>query len=240
MNQCPKLHRFIRHHPTSSSPCLHDLFCHLPAYIGTCTFKHSIMRMLRGCTKQKWMPSLPVKVLFISWKCNPETVCHTPSMLCRFLGGNTNHIRDDYIVLYILCYPKLIFSSHNIIYSHENASGYYRVSAFFISKAVTDLIPLRFIPNVVFALITYFMIGNGTFVTYVPVCQWRYIYETCMQMWHMSSTRTCMYMFYSKTKVRTHLVKVFWVFTSWISGKKTSVENLWHHLLAARHHSFLH
>ena len=109
-----------------------------------------------------------------------------------------------------------IFSSHNIIYSHENASGYYRVSAFFMSKAVTDLIPLRFIPNIVFALITYFMIGNGTFVTYVPVCQWR----ICMQMWHMSSTRTCMYMFYSKTKIRTDLVKVFWVFTSWISGKK--------------------
>jgi ATP-binding cassette subfamily G (WHITE) protein 2 len=52
-----------------------------------------------------------------------------------------------------------LFIQQRALFIHENASGYYRVSAFFISKAVTDLIPLRFIPNVVFALITYFMIG---------------------------------------------------------------------------------
>ena len=43
--------------------------------------------------------------------------------------------------------------------SHENASGYYRVSAFFISKIATDLIPLRFLPNLLFTVIIYFMIG---------------------------------------------------------------------------------
>ena len=54
--------------------------------------------------------------------------------------------------------PSLTVYSFSFL-SHENASGYYRVSAFFLSKIFTDLIPLRFFPNAVFALITYFMIG---------------------------------------------------------------------------------
>lgn len=45
------------------------------------------------------------------------------------------------------------------ISSHENGSGYYRVSAFFFSKIVTDLLPLRFLPNIFFTLIVYFMMG---------------------------------------------------------------------------------
>ena len=59
---------------------------------------------------------------------------------------------------FLVIQPVLLFSSL-LISSHENASGYYRVSAFFLSKIMTDLIPLRFLPNVLFAIIVYFMIG---------------------------------------------------------------------------------
>lgn len=52
-----------------------------------------------------------------------------------------------------------LFIKQRALFIHENASGFYRVSAFFVSKVLTDLIPLRIIPNTVFALITYFMIG---------------------------------------------------------------------------------
>ena len=51
------------------------------------------------------------------------------------------------------------FTSHPP--SHENTSGYYRVSAFFLSKVMIDLIALRFIPNTVFTIITYFMLGES-------------------------------------------------------------------------------
>ncbi|CAF1318829.1 unnamed protein product [Rotaria sordida] len=45
------------------------------------------------------------------------------------------------------------------LFIHENASGYYRVSTFFIAKLICDLLPMRFIPSVIFSVITYFMIG---------------------------------------------------------------------------------
>jgi ATP-binding cassette subfamily G (WHITE) protein 2 len=53
-----------------------------------------------------------------------------------------------------------LFIQQKALFIHENASGYYRVSSFFLSKIMTDLVPLRFLPNAVFALIVYFMIGT--------------------------------------------------------------------------------
>jgi ATP-binding cassette subfamily G (WHITE) protein 2 len=41
----------------------------------------------------------------------------------------------------------------------ENASGYYRVSTFFIAKLICDLLPMRLIPSIIFSIITYFMAG---------------------------------------------------------------------------------
>ncbi|XP_041364342.1 broad substrate specificity ATP-binding cassette transporter ABCG2-like [Gigantopelta aegis] len=42
---------------------------------------------------------------------------------------------------------------------HENASGFYRVSAFFLAKVICDVIPMRLIPVVCFSSIVYWMIG---------------------------------------------------------------------------------
>ena len=44
---------------------------------------------------------------------------------------------------------------------HENSSGYYRVSAYFIAKIMCDLIPLRLIPLCLFTVIVYFMLGQS-------------------------------------------------------------------------------
>jgi len=41
----------------------------------------------------------------------------------------------------------------------ENASGYYRVSTFFIAKLICDLLPMRLIPSIIFSIITYLMAG---------------------------------------------------------------------------------
>ena len=45
-------------------------------------------------------------------------------------------------------------------YSHEYASGYYGVLPFFIAKVSLDLFTIRLLPNILFAVITYFMVGE--------------------------------------------------------------------------------
>lgn len=52
-----------------------------------------------------------------------------------------------------------LFISERAIFMHESASGFYRVSAYFVSKVFCDLIPMRIIPNLGFCSITYWMIG---------------------------------------------------------------------------------
>lgn len=62
----------------------------------------------------------------------------------------------------------LLFSSDwicNMLYislcsRHEYISGYYRTSAYFISKLLADLIPMRTIPSIIFTCIVYFMLGK--------------------------------------------------------------------------------
>ncbi|KAL5017918.1 hypothetical protein ScPMuIL_003640 [Solemya velum] len=55
-----------------------------------------------------------------------------------------------------------IFIKERKIFMHENVSGFYRVSAYFLAKIFCDVIPMRLIPVLVFSAITYFMIGLET------------------------------------------------------------------------------
>ncbi|CAF4539458.1 unnamed protein product [Rotaria sp. Silwood1] len=52
-----------------------------------------------------------------------------------------------------------LFIKERVLFIHENASGYYHVSTYFIAKLMCDLIPLRIIPSIIFSTIVYFMIG---------------------------------------------------------------------------------
>uniref|UniRef100_A0A8C0IIM5 Broad substrate specificity ATP-binding cassette transporter ABCG2 n=1 Tax=Bubo bubo TaxID=30461 RepID=A0A8C0IIM5_BUBBB len=47
---------------------------------------------------------------------------------------------------------------------HEYISGYYRTSAYFISKLMVDLIPMRTIPSIIFTCIIYFMFDLFLFI----------------------------------------------------------------------------
>ena len=42
---------------------------------------------------------------------------------------------------------------------HEHVNGFYRVSAYFMAKVLFDILPLRFLPTLIYALIVYFMAG---------------------------------------------------------------------------------
>jgi len=45
------------------------------------------------------------------------------------------------------------------IFMHEKASGYYRVSSYFTSKLLCDMVPVRILPTAVFSVVVYFMAG---------------------------------------------------------------------------------
>lgn len=52
-----------------------------------------------------------------------------------------------------------LFIKERVIFIHENVSGFYRVSAYFLSKLLCDIIPMRLSPVMIFCVISYFMIG---------------------------------------------------------------------------------
>ncbi|XP_009305364.1 broad substrate specificity ATP-binding cassette transporter ABCG2c isoform X2 [Danio rerio] len=52
-----------------------------------------------------------------------------------------------------------LFVSERELFIHENSSGFYRTSAYFLSKVFADLIPNRILPVFIFSAIPYFMMG---------------------------------------------------------------------------------
>ncbi|XP_017158524.1 broad substrate specificity ATP-binding cassette transporter ABCG2b isoform X2 [Poecilia reticulata] len=54
-----------------------------------------------------------------------------------------------------------LFINERAIFIHENSSGYYRTSVYFLSKLFADLIPNRIIPILVFSAIAYYMMDAG-------------------------------------------------------------------------------
>ncbi|GFR92482.1 ATP-binding cassette sub-family G member 2 [Elysia marginata] len=52
-----------------------------------------------------------------------------------------------------------VFIAERRLFRHEISNGYYRVSAYFLSKVICDLIPLRLLPVAIVTLITQFAIG---------------------------------------------------------------------------------
>lgn len=52
-----------------------------------------------------------------------------------------------------------LFIKERAIFIHENSSGYYRTSVYFLSKIFGDLIPNRIIPIFIFSGIAYYMMG---------------------------------------------------------------------------------
>ncbi|XP_067672011.1 broad substrate specificity ATP-binding cassette transporter ABCG2-like isoform X3 [Haliotis asinina] len=56
-----------------------------------------------------------------------------------------------------------IFLRERSMFMHENVSGFYRVSSFFLAKVFCDLVPMRLVPTAVFSSVVYWLIGfkNG-------------------------------------------------------------------------------
>ncbi|XP_036392395.1 broad substrate specificity ATP-binding cassette transporter ABCG2-like [Megalops cyprinoides] len=52
-----------------------------------------------------------------------------------------------------------LFINERALFIHENSSGYYRTSVYFLAKVFADLLPNRILPIFIFSSISYYMMG---------------------------------------------------------------------------------
>ncbi|KFQ71376.1 ATP-binding cassette sub-family G member 2, partial [Phaethon lepturus] len=79
-------------------------------------------------------------------------------------SGLQNRVGAMFFLTTNQCFSSIsaieLFVVEKKIFTHEYISGYYRTSAYFISKLMADLIPMRTIPSIIFTCIIYFMLGK--------------------------------------------------------------------------------
>ncbi|XP_064611207.1 broad substrate specificity ATP-binding cassette transporter ABCG2-like isoform X2 [Liolophura sinensis] len=77
--------------------------------------------------------------------------------------GIQNRIGAFFFVIMNMIFGNLavveLFVKDRPIFIHESATGFYRVSVYFLAKILCDAIPIRSIPVGSFAVITYWMMG---------------------------------------------------------------------------------
>ena len=62
--------------------------------------------------------------------------------------------------------PCTSMSRWDHLFRHEKENGFYRVSVYFISKLLCDLLPMTIIPVPLYCGITYWMIGRFNIAVY--------------------------------------------------------------------------
>lgn len=78
-------------------------------------------------------------------------------------SGIQNRFGALFFITVNQCFSSLssaeLFIAERKLFIHEYISGYYRVSVYFLSKILSDIIMLRTIPALVFSCVAYFLIG---------------------------------------------------------------------------------
>ncbi|XP_029310453.1 ATP-binding cassette sub-family G member 2-like isoform X2 [Cottoperca gobio] len=78
-------------------------------------------------------------------------------------SGIQNRFGALFFITVNQCFSSLsaaeLFISERKLFIHEYISGYYRLSVYFLTKILSDIITLRTIPAIVFSCVSYFMIG---------------------------------------------------------------------------------
>ncbi|NWW51943.1 ABCG2 protein, partial [Pedionomus torquatus] len=79
-------------------------------------------------------------------------------------AGLQNRVGAMFFLITNQCFSSIsaieLFVVEKKIFIHEYISGYYRTSAYFISKLMADLLPMRTLPSIIFTCIIYFMLGK--------------------------------------------------------------------------------
>ncbi|XP_076023772.1 broad substrate specificity ATP-binding cassette transporter ABCG2 [Genypterus blacodes] len=90
-------------------------------------------------------------------------------------SGIQNRTGTLFFVIINQCFSSVsaaeLFITGRKLFIHEYISGYYRLSVFFLTKLLSDIITLRTIPSIVYSCVAYYMIGlkntPGAFFTYM-------------------------------------------------------------------------
>ncbi|KAM6177484.1 broad substrate specificity ATP-binding cassette transporter ABCG2-like [Erethizon dorsatum] len=84
------------------------------------------------------------------------------------LKSDCNEIQNRALVLFMLtvyeCFSNKsageIFVVEKQLFIHEYISGYYRLSSYYLGKLLSELLPRRLLPSILFTCIPYFMLGS--------------------------------------------------------------------------------
>ncbi|KFQ36289.1 ATP-binding cassette sub-family G member 2, partial [Merops nubicus] len=132
------------------------------------TYANSFLHQL------KWVSRRTVKNLLGNPQASIAQLCVTAVLglvvgaiffrLTEDSAGLQNRVGAMFFLTTNQCFSSIsaieLFVVEKKIFTHEYISGYYRTSAYFISKLMADLIPIRTIPSIIFTCITYFMLGK--------------------------------------------------------------------------------
>ncbi|NXW02127.1 ABCG2 protein, partial [Fregetta grallaria] len=138
------------------------------AVLRQITYANSFLHQL------KWVSKRTFKNLVGNPQASIAQVCVT-AFLGLFVGtiffglkedpaGLQNRVGAMFFLTTNQCFSSIsaieLFIVEKKIFTHEYISGYYRTSAYFISKLMADLIPMRTLPSIIFCCIIYFMLGK--------------------------------------------------------------------------------
>lgn len=125
------------------------------------------------CTQFRWV----LHRTFLNLALNPQTSVAqvmVTAFLALVVGAlffdaqyNNTGIQNRFGALFFVtvnqCFSVLssaeLFIIERKLFIHEYISGYYRVSVYFLSKVLADILSLRTLPAIVFTCIIYYMIG---------------------------------------------------------------------------------
>lgn len=104
-------------------------------------------------------------------------------------GGMQNRMGSLFFICTLLSFAAIssidLFYSERLLFLRERANGCYRTSAYFLSKAVSDLIPMRLLPPLILGSIVYYMIG------YQPAVEKFLIFLFTLVVLSMTATSMC-------------------------------------------------
>ncbi|XP_063074749.1 broad substrate specificity ATP-binding cassette transporter ABCG2-like [Engraulis encrasicolus] len=121
----------------------------------------------------KWVLKRTFRNLFL----NPQTSVAQLGVtifLALIVGAIFFGVKDDqagiqnrfgalFFIVTNQCFSSLsaaeLFITERKLFVHEYTSGYYRISVYFLSKILSDIITLRTFPAIAFTCVSYFMIG---------------------------------------------------------------------------------
>ncbi|XP_006084665.1 ATP-binding cassette sub-family G member 2-like [Myotis lucifugus] len=126
-------------------------FCHQVRWVSKRSFKNLLGNPQASIAQiiVTAFLGLVIGAIFYDLKHNPAGIQNRAGVLF-FLTTNQCFSSISSVELFVV--EKKLFI-------HEYISGYYRVSSYFLGKLLSDLLPMRMIPSIIFTCTIYFLLG---------------------------------------------------------------------------------